>query len=139
MQEMLWNSLTTGQYLLTLLPFHLIQHMLAELNGHMSRSESVSACTTLCAPKPQRASQKTSRAVGGVSVTTAPLLTPGTQAQHPASLHPSQPASSPCLLPCHAATSETHDMFWHLQPWVFWVYLFTGFSVTKYCGHSIFF
>lgn len=138
-QEMLQNSLTTGQYLLTLLSFHLIQHVDAELKGHACRSEPVSAWTTLCTPKPQTASQKTRTAVRGVSATTAFLVTPGTKAQHPDSLHPSQLASSPCSLPCHAANSDTHNVFRHLQPWVLSVYLFTGFSVTKYCGHSILF
>lgn len=30
------------------------------------------------------------------------------------SLHPSQPASSPCSPPCHAATSDIHDTFQHM-------------------------
>lgn len=114
MQEMLQNSLTTGQYLLTLLSFHLIQHVDAELKGHARRSEPVSAWTTLCTPKPQTASQKTRTAVRGVSATTAFLVTPGTQAQHPASLHPSQTVSFPaCILSLLAALPRCNQ--WHAQ------------------------
>lgn len=41
MQEMLQNSLTTGQYLLTLLSVHLIQHVDAELKRRAQVRASV--------------------------------------------------------------------------------------------------